>query len=495
MEKYHLFCAAARESKLLDKERLQTLISMFEKEAETLDENSGEGFAKFLIEKDEITVWQAKLLLRGKFRGFFLGNYKVLNLIGKGGMGTVYLVEHVALKKKRAIKVFSAGLNDQSSRYERFIREAQASASLEHPNIVRAFDLDKKDETHFIVLEYVDGKDLDVITKKNGPLEIQVIANYLMQVCEGLGYAHVSGMIHRDIKPANLIVDKKGVVKVLDMGLALTAIDIDESAKASLTIAHDDHLGTADYLAPEQAINSHGVDARADIYSLGGTLYFLLTGKPPFPDGSVVQRVALHQTKMPRPIQELRPDCPQPLIDICWKMLQKKPSDRFASAKEVKDAIGSWLSNGSLEITDVVPLDVNLAMLEQTDLLDDLAPESSSELQTAGSLALGTVLDNSMPVAGASILDLGFDSPSPFAADVGGATSFLQPSYLPPIESLNKTADEELAKKKLERTKLTWMIVGIVLAVGMTLGITAVLNYFSVESEQSNVKTAPAIRE
>lgn len=487
MKKYHLLCAAIRESQLLEKQAIETFVSDFETANPSLEESTAaEKFAEFLIRKKAITLWQARLLVRGKYRGFFLGNYKILSLIGKGGMSTVYLVEHVTLRKKRALKILPNELNENSSQYERFIREARASASLEHPNIVRAFDIDKKGDTHFIVLEFVDGKDLDYIAKTQGPLGFNRICDFMVQACEGLQFAHESGMIHRDIKPANLILDKKGVVKVLDMGLALQASDEDESEKAALTITYDDHLGTADYLAPEQAINSHGVDARADIYSLGGTFYFLLTGQPPFPDGSVVQRVAMHQTQMPRPIKELRPDCPDGLVDICWRMLQKKPAARYASAKEVKEAILNWLANGSGK----VPVSVGQGWSDELVRLDELTPGSSNDMQGKDLFADGSGLENPMPISGTSILDLGLNP-----SDLNAPS--LSPSHMTPDESNRKLNDETVIRKNVERTKLIWMSVGVLLTVGATIGIMAVLNSMSgdVLPVNNDKNTVPAVRE
>ena len=453
MKKYHRLCAAIRESKLLEKEALETLVSDFETANPSLEESTAaEKFAEFLIQKEAITLWQARLLLRGKFRGFFLCNYKILNLIGKGGMSTVYLVEHVTLRQKRALKILPNELNENSSRYERFIREARASASLEHPNIVRAFDIDKKGDTHFIVLEFVDGKDLDHIAKTQGPLDFDRICDFMIQVCDGLHFAHESGMIHRDIKPANLILDKKGVVKVLDMGLALQSTDVDESEKAALTIMHDDHLGTADYLAPEQAINSHGVDARADIYSLGGTFYFLLTGKPPFAEGTVVQRVAMHQTQMPKQIHDYRPDCPQELVDICWKMLQKKPEDRYASVEQVKNAISKWRTTVGQSATSGLkelqlnghenqgafgtPTDGNLADQGPVQLVE-LTSESSHDLLLDGS---SSNVDIASPLISQTLLDT-----HAYASQSSDTSpSMLQMTAFPPAE---KSKPNQKSKK------------------------------------------------
>ena len=167
---------------------------------------------------------------------------------------------------------------------------------MDHRNIVRAYDVDNDGDIHYLVMEYVDGRDLQQMVKEDGPLDYAAAADYIRQAAEGLAHAHQAGLIHRDVKPANLLVDQKNVVKVLDLGLARFT----DEDRASLTVAYDENvLGTADYLAPEQAIDSHGVDARADIYSLGCSFYFLLTGHPPFPDGTLPQRLMAHQKQPP----------------------------------------------------------------------------------------------------------------------------------------------------------------------------------------------------
>ena len=218
-------------------------------------------------------------------------------------MSSVYLAEHVLMQRRVAIKVLPKDRVEDSSYLARFHREAQAAAALDHRNIVRAYDVDNDGSNHYLVMEYVEGRDLQHIVKEDGPLDYAAAAEYIRQAAEGLAHAHQAGLIHRDVKPANLLVDQKNVVKVLDLGLARFT---DES-KASLTVAFDENvLGTADYLAPEQALDSHGVDARADIYGLGCSLYYLLTGHPPFPGGTLPQRLMMHQ-KQPPPSIYRRP--------------------------------------------------------------------------------------------------------------------------------------------------------------------------------------------
>ncbi len=293
-----------------------------------------------LIQAGVITRWHCDKLMDKKYKGFFLGKYKLLGHLGTGGMSAVYLAEHVMMQQRRAIKVLPKSRIEDSSYLERFYREAKASAALDHPNIVRAYDVDNEGDTHYLVMEFVEGRDLQSVVRNDGPMDYETAADFLAQAAEGLEHAHEVGLIHRDVKPANLLVDGKRVVKVLDMGLALFSDD----EAASLTVAHNENvLGTADYLAPEQALNSHNVDARADLYGLGCTLYYVLTGHAPFPEGTLAQRIAKHQTQMPADIRIDRPDCPEPLVEICFKMMQKKPEDRFQTARQVCDVLRAWL--------------------------------------------------------------------------------------------------------------------------------------------------------
>ena len=289
----------------------------------------------------------ADQLLEGRYKGFFLGQkYKLLGVLGTGGMSRVFLAEHSKMQRLVAIKHLPPNRVNDSSYLARFYREAQAAARLDHKNIVRAYDIDHDRDNHFLVMEYVEGRDLQTLVKDVGPLDFEMAADYIRQAADGLEHAHHAGLIHRDIKPANLLVDPRGVVKVLDMGLARWSED---DKTASLTIAHEENvLGTADYLAPEQARDSHTVDKRGDIYSLGCTLYYLLTGHPPFPEGSLAQRIWKHQNQSPKSIYEDRKDAPPALVDLCLRMMAKQPDARFQTAAEVAQSLGKWLeSRGS----------------------------------------------------------------------------------------------------------------------------------------------------
>ncbi len=287
--------------------------------------------AEHLVNGGLITGWQRDKLLEGKHKGFFLGAYRLLKLLGTGGMSTVYLAEHRLSQHRRAIKVLPRQRVSDKSYLDRFYREGRAAASLNHPNIVRIYDLDHEDDIHFMVMEYVEGTDLQELVCRDGPLSFEQSLDCVLQAASGLKHAHERKIVHRDVKPSNLLAGPDGTVKVLDLGLALMSEGVE-----SLTNVHNERvMGTADYLAPEQAINSHEVDPRADIYSLGCTLYFLLTGQPPFPDGTIAQRIAAHQSRPAPLVNVLRADCPAVLAELCQVLMRKSREDRVQSCKEL----------------------------------------------------------------------------------------------------------------------------------------------------------------
>ncbi|HET6879292.1 MAG TPA: serine/threonine-protein kinase [Pirellulales bacterium] len=343
------FVDFVRRSDLVEKEQLaQSLAQLADRLGKgALDDPST--VSRHLQEAGLLTQWQCDKLLEGRHKGFFLGKYKLLDHLGTGGMSAVYLAEHIHMHRRVAIKVLPQQRVRDSSYLARFYREARAAASLDHPNIVRAYDVDNQGDTHYLVMEFVQGHDLQKLVKNQGVLPFELAGDYFRQAADGLAHAHKMGLIHRDIKPANLLIDRQGLVKVLDLGLARFADD----DQPSLTIAHDENvLGTADYLAPEQAINSHKVDTRVDIYSLGCTLYFALTGHPPFPEGTLPQRLMKHQTTEPTSIAKERRGAPPELIAICQKMMAKSADKRYQTATEVSEALAAWLatSGGSAKI-------------------------------------------------------------------------------------------------------------------------------------------------
>ena len=331
------FLETVRKSGLVEDARLEAATAAWPDRSAPLPDE----LVQSLIDAEVLTSWQADQLRKGRHKGFVLGKYRLLRLIGAGGMSSVYLAEHTALHSKVAIKVLPIKRVDQSSYLARFEREAQTSARLSHPNIVRAFDLDTSGTIHFIAMDFVDGIDLHVKVKQEGPLPIRQAVDYIKQAALGLQHAHEEGLVHRDIKPANLILDARGTVKILDLGLAFAKNEDD----TSLTQEHGEKvLGTADYLSPEQAKDSHKADARSDIYALGCTFHYLLTGRPPFAKGTLAERIQAHLRTPPPNLFDERPDTPPPLVELYFRMMEKHPEGRPQTAGEVANALASWLA-------------------------------------------------------------------------------------------------------------------------------------------------------
>lgn len=284
-------------------------------------------FAERLVAAGQLTRFQADKLLHGRWRGFLIaGKYRLLERLGSGGMGAVYLCEHLTMGRRVALKVLPLQQAEDPVSLKRFYREARAVARLDHPNIVRAFDLDHEDNLHFLVLEYVDGSNLHDFVRRNGPVSPTRAADFLRQAALGMAHAHEVGLVHRDIKPSNMLLDRSGCVKILDMGLA--QFFGEEHSDFVREFESGFVIGTADYLAPEQAISSQ-VDTRADIYSLGCSAYFLLTGRSPFQDGTSHQKMLWHQVRMPKPLSTYRSDLPRELVEIIGKMMEKEPGRRY----------------------------------------------------------------------------------------------------------------------------------------------------------------------
>jgi len=285
--------------------------------------------------------------------------YKVLGKLGQGGMGHVYKATQERLNRLVALKIIRKESMSQDPRaVRRFQREAQAAAQLSHPNIIVIYDFNQSGSTYYIAMEYIEGVDLHQLVQDYGPLPLDLASDLILQTASGLHHAYEAGMVHRDIKPSNMMVAlpkvgayqqatpgeaglrallQKSLVKILDMGTALLAQGIDaDSAKWT---QHGTLMGTPDYLAPEQAMDSHAVDIRADLYSLGCTFYYLLTGKAPFGQYPLMKKLMMHQTMLPKPVREFRPEVSPHIEMVVHRLMAKRPEDRFQSPAELVEAL------------------------------------------------------------------------------------------------------------------------------------------------------------
>lgn len=272
--------------------------------------------------------------------------YEIVGLIGKGGMGNVYEAQHRKMERTVALKVINREFVRKTEAVNRFHREVKTAAQLSHPNIVTAHDADNAGDYHFMVMEYVDGVDLSQIVKSRGALPVREACDYIHQAATGLHYAHGLGMVHRDIKPHNLMLTQDGTIKILDFGLASIASGIaatEEDEIDSELTAVGAVMGTPDFISPEQAEDARQADIRSDIYSLGATLYHLLSGRPPFDHGSITQKLKSHAQVAPERLGSLRGDIPVEVNAIVEKMLAKDPDKRFQTPAEVVTALETFL--------------------------------------------------------------------------------------------------------------------------------------------------------
>jgi serine/threonine-protein kinase len=296
--------------------------------------------ARELIQRGWLTPFQVNQLLQDRGGELLLGPYLLLERLGEGGMGQVFKARHQLMNRVVALKVIRREQLAQPDAVQRFHREIRVVAQLDHPNVVRAHDAAQVGDTHFLVMEYAEGINLHQMVQKSGPLPVAQACAYVHQAALGLQHAFEHGLVHRDIKPSNLQVTGRGtVVKVLDMGLArLQATEAGGGAGNQLTRTCT-VMGTPDYIAPEQIADPRRVDVRADIYSLGCTLYFLLAGRPPFPDCPWEEKLVYHRRVEPQPIEQIRPDVPPAVGTILRKMMAKRPEDRYGAPAAVADAL------------------------------------------------------------------------------------------------------------------------------------------------------------
>lgn len=318
---------------LLDDESLGESCHALERRG---DEITGPNLLSLLTAEGKLTPYQAEQVGNGRANQLMIGNYLVLSKLGEGGMGTVFKALHRRMQRVVAVKVIRKQVATLDF-INRFRREIQLSARLNHPNVVIAYDSDHCPLGDFLVMEYVEGTDLNETMRRVGTLSIAEAVSAVRQAALALGYAHQQGIVHRDIKPANLLRDVNGCVKVVDLGLA--RVSEWEGAKGTELTKLGAIAGTVDYMSPEQADNPLTVDCRSDIYSLGCTLFYLLTGGPVFSKSSLVGRLMAHRSDPPPNLSVVRSDVPVPLDAIFQRMVAKSPDDRFASMDEVVTAL------------------------------------------------------------------------------------------------------------------------------------------------------------
>jgi serine/threonine protein kinase len=314
--------------------------------------------AKTLLQLGWLSVFQINQLLRGHGDALTIGPYLVLDRLGQGGLSAVYKARHRQLQHLVAIKLINADVLDNAESRQQFLQEVDTMARLDHPNIVQFCDADEWKGTHYFAMEYVEGTDLGKVVRLMGALPVQEACDYIRQAALGLQHAFERNLIHRDIKPVNLFLTHvtentnpsgnptlietmrvRPLIKILDWGLASLRTPKGQAPDSINGAELRCIVGTADYLAPEQARNAYGVEIRGDIYSLGCTLYYLLAGQAPFPEGTLMQKILHHQQSEPAPISDFRSDVPNDLLVVLKRMMAKNPADRYQTPAAVALAL------------------------------------------------------------------------------------------------------------------------------------------------------------
>lgn len=315
--------------------------------------------ARDLLSRDWLTAYQVNQLFLGRAQDLVIGPYRVLERLGEGGAGQVFKARHLAMDRIVALKIIRRELLSEAEVVSRFYREIAVVGQLSHPNIVHAYDAGPIGATHVLAMEYVEGIDLHRLVRQSGPLPVEQACAYIEQTSHGLQYAHERGLVHRDIKPPNLLLTSEqastpGIVKILDLGLArLNQTAVDGTLTSILTPVNSVMMGTPDYMAPEQAVNFHAADVRSDIYSLGCTLHYLLTGQPPFPGGNLTEKLLRHQQADPIDLQ--KHELPREVVPILRRMLAKNPADRYPTPAAVAQALRTRHESGDCD-TIVLPV-------------------------------------------------------------------------------------------------------------------------------------------
>jgi serine/threonine protein kinase len=354
--------------------------------------------ARFLVGEGTLTSYQARKLLSGATRGFFLGGYRILRPLGEGGMGKVFLAARDRDGQQVAIKVLppKRALQEEQTLL-RFRREMDLSRRVQHPNLARTLDVGRDGDIYFMVMEYIEGESLYQAVKgeKGGPLRVPDTARFFLKVLDGLAAAHAGGLIHRDIKPSNIMVTPEGDAKILDLGLA-RALGGDERQQLTRP---DVVIGTLDYASPEQLGNAAGADRRSDLYSIGCTLYFTLAGRPPFEGGDVVNKIFKQRMDDPEPLERVARGVPAAFAAIVRKLMAKDPDDRYQGCEELRADLARWTDPERLRAILGAEAEAARAFRPPSPVFED------------DDLRLLTVEDGSSPIS-FSLRDLGDAEPA-----------------------------------------------------------------------------------
>jgi serine/threonine protein kinase len=358
------FWQSALQSGLIDVQGLTACWDAIPLEKRGAPEHIDRRLARQAVQQRQITLWQAQQLLAGRTSGFRVDRYLLVDLIGHGGMGRVYLARDTRLDREVALKILAPERMNNPRAIARFRREARVGAQLQHENLVRIYDFGESNGRFFLVMEYIEGKTIGGLITTQGRMPPATAARLARQIALGLEHAHRKGLIHRDVNPYNVLVTHEGIAKLADLGLAIDLAEEERVTREGATV------GTFDYVAPEQARHSHAADIRSDIYSLGCTIYHMIAGHVPFPSPSLPEKLFAHQALEPRPLGHLVPDVPAGLAEIVRRMMRKLPEERYATPLQVAQALEPFVGDHAA-IREGEPGPGPL-------ILDDAAPPSPS---------------------------------------------------------------------------------------------------------------------
>jgi serine/threonine-protein kinase len=438
------FWLAAQQSGLMDVQGLNACWEAIPTEKREVLEHLDRRLARQSVQQSFLTLWQAQQLLAGRTSGFRVDRYLLLDLIGHGGMGRVYLARDTRLNRLVALKILAPERMNNPRAIARFQREARVGAQLQHEHLVRIYDFGESSGRYYLVMEYIEGKTIGTLISAQGPMPAPTAARLTRQIALGLEHAHRKGLIHRDVNPYNILVTHDGVAKLADLGLAIDLAEEDRVTREGATV------GTFDYVAPEQARHSHSADIRSDIYSLGCTLYHMIAGQVPFPSPSLPEKLFAHQALEPTPLNQLVPTVPPGLVEVVQRMMRKLPEERYGAPLQVAQALTPFvedlatLKDGEPGPEPLIP--------EQTGEATTVASSRTGEAPTDGA-ALSAVeaepgFAERLPAAVAHVLPTGSGRDTgvaSFNSEMGeGHQTVVAPSMLTPVNDAEVGSEEDV---------------------------------------------------